>query len=187
MNSKSRRIDVLVVEDRAADADVTLFAIRRAVPQARVLWLASGNLALEYLSGVGTAGAVLRDLPRLVLLAEEMKVLSGAFVLDVIRAHPRTSTVQVVMMTQRETSRIVVRREFSADEYIARSDDPDEYCDQIMQLMKQRLHRHGISSNTVSSEVMGLPPGQGQNRMRPLAPSAKLSRAPGPLRQRRLE
>ena len=148
MNSSSRRIDVLVVEDRAADADVTLFAIKRVVPEARVLWLDSGSLALDYLSTVGTARAVLSDLPRLVLLSEKMTVLSGPFVLDVIRAHPRTSALPVIMIRQSEKSRITVRRDkFSADDYLSRSDDPDEYCEQITRLMEKWLHQRSFSPN----------------------------------------
>jgi two-component system, response regulator len=140
MNSMSRRIDVLLVDDRAADADVTLFAIKRAAPRARVLWLGNGNLALDYLSGVGRVGAVLSNMPRLVLLSEEMKVLSGPFVLDVIRAHPHTSNLPVIMMSHSEVSGAIARRDkFSADEYLRRSQDPDEYCAQIRQLVERWL------------------------------------------------
>jgi CheY-like chemotaxis protein len=149
MNSMSRRIDLLLVDDRAADADVTLFAIKRAAPQARVLWLRNGNLALDYLLGIGAANAVLNKAPQLVLLSGEMKVLSGPFVLDVIRAHPRTSNLPVIMIGESEVSRIIARRDrFSADEYVRRSPDPDEYCAQIGQLIERWLHGPSVSRSS---------------------------------------
>ena len=49
-----RKIDVLVVDDRSIDAEVTLFALRQAsTSDAKFLRLKDGNEALRYLIAVG--------------------------------------------------------------------------------------------------------------------------------------
>src|SRR4030095_1822791 len=96
----TRTLDVLLVEDRSIDAQVTLSALRHAATSnARVLRLRDGNEALRYLFAVGEFARRSRALPELVLLDAEMPVVSGLCVLDVLRAHPATSGVRVVMLT----------------------------------------------------------------------------------------
>lgn len=144
MRSGSGRVDVLLVDSRAADADITRFAIRRAAPQAKVVWLSSGNLALDYFSMRRMERRGATESSGLVLLSEEIRAPSGSFLLDLLRAHPRTINVPVILMSQGERSVSAVRENPGADDYIARSDDPDEYCLQIAHMIDKWLHRHSF-------------------------------------------
>jgi len=137
-----RAIDVLVVEDRAVDAEVTLFALRQAsIPNAKLLRLRDGNEALRYLFAVGEFTQRSRGRPGLVLLDTDMPVMSGHCVLDVIRAHPAMSGIRVVMLTTDTRPRFAEGNEFSPDGYLVKSQDFDQYCAAIELTLKRWLPR----------------------------------------------
>ena len=139
---KTRGIDVLLVEDRAIDAQVTLAALRHAAtPDAKVLRLRDGNEALRYLFAVGEFARRSRAMPGLVLLDAEMPVVSGFCVLDVMRAHPATADVRVVMLTTDTRPKFGSDDGFSPDGYLMKSQDFDQYCAAIELTLKRWLPR----------------------------------------------
>ena len=138
----TRTLDVLLVEDRSIDAQVTLSALRHAAtPNAKVLRLRDGNEALRYLFAVGEFARRWPTLPGLVLLDAEMPVVSGPCVLDVIRAHPATSGVRVVMLTTDTRPRFAEEDGFSPDGYLMKSQDFDQYCAATELMLKRWLPR----------------------------------------------
>src|SRR4030095_511534 len=137
-----RRIDVLLVDDRSIDAEVTLFALRRAsTPDAKLLRLRSGDEALRYLFAVGEFARRSVEMPGLVLLDTDMPVISGLCVLDIIRAHPATSGMRVVMLSTDSRPRFAEQNGFSADGYLMKSQDFDQYCAAIELTLKRWLPR----------------------------------------------
>jgi two-component system, response regulator len=137
-----RQIDVLVVEERSVDAEVTLSALRRgSTREARLLRLRDGNEALRYLFAVGEFTDRTPGMPGLVLLDMGMPVTSGLCVLDVMRAHPATKDVPVIMLTTDTRPRFVEENAFSADGYLVKSQDFDQYCAAIELTLKRWLPR----------------------------------------------
>jgi CheY-like chemotaxis protein len=137
-----RKIDVLVVENRSVDADVTLFALRQAsTPDAKFLRLRDGNEALRYLFSLGEFASRSTGMPGLVLLDTYMPVTSGLCVLDIIRAHPATSGMQVIMLTTDTRPRFAERDSLSPDGYLVKSQDFDQYCAAIELTLKRWLPR----------------------------------------------
>lgn len=137
-----RSIDVLVVDDRSVDADVTLFALRRAAtPFAKLLRLRDGDEALRYLFAVGEFAHRSAGMPGLVLLDVDMPVTSGLCVLDVIRAHPATSGMRVVMLGTDSRPRFAEQNRCSADGYLMKSQDFDHYCAAIELTLRRCLPR----------------------------------------------
>lgn len=135
----SQHVDVLVIDDRAADADITLFALHRAAPHANSLWLNSSELALQFLLGTGIRRRQPRT-PRLILLSQSMKGISGPALLDVIRCHPRTSGLRVVLVRRcDEQAPASVGPRFDPDAYLRRALDPDEFCEQMESLVERWL------------------------------------------------
>lgn len=138
----ARKIDVLVVDDRSVDAEVTLSALRQAsTPDAKFLRLKDGNAALRYLFAVGEFAQRTRGMPELVLLDTEMPVTSGLCVLDIVRAHPATSGVRVVMLTNDTRPRFEDQHELSPDGYLVKSQDFDQYCAAVELALKRWLPR----------------------------------------------
>ena len=137
-----RTFDVLLVEHRSVDAQVTLSALRHAATaDAKLLRLRDGNEALRYLFGVGEFARRSPALPGLVLLDTEMPVVSGLCALDVIRGHPATSGMRVVMLTTDTRPRFAERNEFSPDGYLMKSQDFDQYCAAMELTLKRWLPR----------------------------------------------
>jgi two-component system response regulator len=136
------RVDVLLVEERSVDAEVTLSALRKgATRDARMIRLRDGNEALRYLFAVGEFASRSPGMPGLVLLDMGMPVTSGLCVLDVMRAHPATSSVPVVMLTTDTRPRLVEQNAFSANGYLMKSQDFDQYCAAIELTLKRWLPR----------------------------------------------
>jgi two-component system, response regulator len=142
MGRTIRTIDVLLVEHRSIDAQVTLSALRHAATHdSRALRLRDGDEALRYLFGVGEFARRSPALPGLVLLDAQMPVVSGLCVLEVIRAHPATSGVRVVMLTVDTRPRFAQEDEFSPDGYLMKSQDFDQYCAAMELTLKRWLPR----------------------------------------------
>ena len=142
MDRTIRTLDVLLVERRSVDAQVTISALRHAATaDAQVLRLRDGNEALRYLFGVGEFTRRSPAMPGLVLLDAAMPVVSGLCVLDVIRAHPATKGARVVMLTTETRPRFAEEDEFSADGYLVKSQDFDQYCAAMELALKRWLPR----------------------------------------------
>jgi DNA-binding NarL/FixJ family response regulator len=62
-------------------------------------------------------------------------------VLDIIRAHPATSGIRVVMLTTDTRPHFDPRGAFSPDGYLVKSQDFDQYCAAIELTLKRWLPR----------------------------------------------
>jgi CheY-like chemotaxis protein len=136
------KIDVLVVDDRAVDAETTLFALRHAATRdAKFLRLKDGDEALRYLFGLGEFARRSAGIPGLLLLDADMPVTSGPCVLDIIRAHPATSGMRVIMLTTDSRPRFPEWNRFSPDGYLLKWQDFDQYCVAMELTLKRWLPR----------------------------------------------
>lgn len=121
--------DVLIVNDRLMDAQTTLVAFERVAPRARVLHLRSGTEALQYLFSAGIFTGRPPVMPQLVVLSLEMKSISGLCILDLIRAHPLTREIPVVLVGLEQNPRIYKRNDqFDASAYLLMPWDFGRYC-----------------------------------------------------------
>jgi DNA-binding NarL/FixJ family response regulator len=136
-----RTFDVVLVEHRSVDAEVTMTALRQASTyNAKLLRLRDGDQALRYLFAAGEFADRSPKMPGLVLLDMDMPVTSGLCILDIIRAHPSTSCMRVVMLTT-DTRPRFAENGFSPDGYLLKSQDFDQYCAAIELVLKRWLPR----------------------------------------------
>lgn len=121
--------DVLVVDDHLLDAHATIVAFEQVAPRARVLHLRDGGEALEYLFSIGLFATRPPKMPQLIVLSLEMKTISGLCVLDLIRAHPLTANVPVVLTSlERGPRRYRRHDQFDANAYVTLPCDFQRYC-----------------------------------------------------------
>ena len=102
------QVDILLVEDSSADAELTLRALRRNRLANRVHWVKDGAEALEFMFRCGRYAA--RDpaiTPKLVMLDIQMPRVDGIEVLRRLKADPATRQVPVVVMTSSDEERDV--------------------------------------------------------------------------------
>jgi len=121
---RDRLLDILFVEDRAEDAELTIHALSRARIANRIHWVQDGESALAYLFGKPGALTSRHGRPELVLLDLGLPRMSGQEVLRRIKSDPSTREIPVVVLTASTHDRDAVSsRQLGADAYIVKPVD----------------------------------------------------------------
>lgn len=132
--------DILVVNERSLDAQETLFALDQVARRARVLHLPCGDEAIEYLFSVGAFAGRPPGMPRLVFLSLELSVVSGLCLLDLMRAHPLTCRIPIVILSLEDHARKHRRYDkFDANAYVVKPLDFQRFCAVIEGCVKHWL------------------------------------------------
>jgi two-component system response regulator len=90
---------ILLVEDSADDAELTVLAFRNHHILNEIVVARDGVEGLDYLFGTGAHAGALPPLPAVVILDLNLPKLPGIEVLKRIRATPRTALLPVVILT----------------------------------------------------------------------------------------
>jgi two-component system response regulator len=136
-------VDVLVVDDSDADAELALLALRRVAPQMTTLRLTDGDQAIQYLLRRGLYSQQPFDLPRLLILDFEMPVLSGLQTLAALRANSTTRDLPIVMLSCADHPLAVERSyELGVSRYLLKPRDFTGYCDQMRRLAAAWLYEN---------------------------------------------
>ncbi len=91
---------VLLIEDSASDAEMTINALSENNLANKVLHLKDGAAALDYLFAEGSyADRNITDVPKLILLDLKMPKVNGLEVLQRIREDERLKRIPVVILT----------------------------------------------------------------------------------------
>jgi CheY-like chemotaxis protein len=121
MNPDLREVEILLVEDDPADAEMTLRALRRNNLANKVLWVKDGQEALDYIDGAGAYAGRDAALPRLVMLDLKMPKVGGIEVLRAFKAKETTRAVPVVVMTSSsEEQDVVASYQLGVNSYIVK-------------------------------------------------------------------
>ena len=103
------QLEILLVEDSAEDAEMTLRALRKNNLANRVHWVKDGAEALQYLfPGRSDAARAPAQAPKLVMLDLKMPKVDGIEVLRQLKAQPETRAIPVVVMTSSNEERDVL-------------------------------------------------------------------------------
>jgi CheY-like chemotaxis protein len=93
-------IEILLVEDTPADAELTIRALKKNCVVNSLVWVKDGAEAIDFLFGIGThAGRDSACKPKVVLLDLRLPRLSGIEVLRRMKGDERTRTIPVVVLT----------------------------------------------------------------------------------------
>jgi len=99
-------IEILLVEDNAQDAEMTIRALNKCNFFNRLLWVEDGVEALDFVGCRGRFAARVPAVPlKLVLLDLKMPRLDGLDVLRALKASPATRAIPVVVMTSSNEDR----------------------------------------------------------------------------------
>jgi two-component system, response regulator len=116
----SETVDILLVEDNPADAELTLHALKRNHIADRILHLEDGAEALDFLF---LRGAYLNRppalRPHLVLLDLNLPKIGGLQVLKEVKNSPATRAIPIILLTSSNEERdLVASYQLGANSYI---------------------------------------------------------------------
>jgi two-component system, response regulator len=93
-------VDILLVEDKRSDAEMTIRAIRKNKIGNTIIHLADGKEALDFLFGKGKyEGRDVHQKPRLLLMDLKMPRVDGIEVLEQLKSSELTKKIPVVILT----------------------------------------------------------------------------------------
>lgn len=126
-NLAATEIDILLVQDNHADADLAMRALVKGGVGARIRWVQDGVEALDFVNGTGDFTARdTNDLPKLVLLDLKMPRLDGFDVLRALKGNARTRSIPVVVLTSSNRSHDVAEcYRLGANSYVTKPIDVD--------------------------------------------------------------
>ena len=122
--------EILLAEDSATDAELTLRAFRRAKFTNPIKVVRDGEEAIDYLFGAGRQGRKKSAaLPQLVLLDLNLPKISGLDVLRRIKANEETRTIPVVVLTVSQQDQDIIEcGRLGAENYIIKPVSFDNFC-----------------------------------------------------------
>jgi CheY-like chemotaxis protein len=100
MTPEHDAVEILLVEDTAADAELTMRALRKHSLVNSLVWVKDGAEALDFLFATGAyADRDCAHQPKVVLLDLRLPRVSGIEVLRRVKADERTRSIPVVVLT----------------------------------------------------------------------------------------
>jgi len=130
MINGGKPIEVLLVEDNIDEAELTMDSLRDGRIRNRVHWVEDGEEALAFLHRQGRHADAPR--PDLVLLDLRLPRVSGHEVLAEIKQDPGLKRIPVVIMTESDDERDIVRAyDRHANCYITKPVDMDKFIEVV--------------------------------------------------------
>ena len=130
-----QNVEVLLVEDSDADAEMTLRTLRRRGIANRIERVHDGVEALDYLRLQGSHAARTSGLPRLVLLDLKMPRLDGTEVLRQLKSDPAMRMIPIVIMTSsREEGDLLASYALGVNAYVVKPVNFREFFDAVKQV-----------------------------------------------------
>ena len=125
----SNTIEILLVEDNASDAEMTIHALKQRNLANTLLHVKDGAAALDFLFAEGEyAGRQIDNTLKLILLDLKMPKVDGIEVLQRIKADNRTSKFPVVVLTSsKEDPDIQKCYDLGANSYVVKPVEFDEF------------------------------------------------------------
>lgn len=129
------KVQILLVEDSAHDAEMTLRSLKRRGIANDIVWVKDGVEALDYLFCEGEFADRAGGLPKLVLLDLKMPRLDGLQVLKRLKADPRTMKIPVVMLTSsHEEGDLLESYALGVNSYIVKPVDFENFAETVSQV-----------------------------------------------------
>jgi CheY-like chemotaxis protein len=131
----AEQIEILLVEDNASDAELTLHALRRSGLTPSIETVGDGAEAMDFLFRRGAYAGREGALPKLVLLDLKMPKVGGLEVLQQVKADPCTRAIPMVVLTSsREDSDIAKSYQLGANSYIVKPVDFMKFNEMVRQI-----------------------------------------------------
>ncbi len=132
----NQAVEVLLVEDNATDAELTLRALRGRGLRNNFVVVKDGAEALDFLFARGAhADRDIENGPKFVMLDLRLPRVDGIEVLEKMKSDPRTKKIPVVVLTSSRQDPDIRRcYELGANSYIVKPVDFDKFADAVSEI-----------------------------------------------------
>ena len=128
-------VEILLVEDSAADAEMTLRTLKKRGIANNIVHVTDGVEALDFLFSQGAYTGRKGGAPRLVLLDLKMPRMDGLQVLEKMKKDPRTWSIPVVMMTSsREEGDLIASYRLGVNSFVVKPVAFDTFAETVAQV-----------------------------------------------------
>jgi two-component system response regulator len=134
--AESDAVEILLVEDNASDAELTLHALRKSKVANQIQHVRDGEEALDFFFCRGAfSGRHFDHPPRLVLLDLKLPKVDGLQVLHAVKSDLRTKAIPIIVLTSsKEEQDLVNSYQFGVNSYIQKPVNFAEFQDVVRQL-----------------------------------------------------
>jgi two-component system, response regulator len=128
-------VEILLVEDSAADAEMTLRTLKKRGIANNIVHVIDGVEAMDFLFSQGAYTGRKGGSPRLVLLDLKMPRMDGLQVLEKMKKDPRTWSIPVVMMTSsREEGDLIASYRLGVNSFVVKPVAFDTFAETVAQV-----------------------------------------------------
>jgi len=129
-------VEILLVEDNAADAELALRALKSHHFANNVTVVSDGEEALDFIFAQGAfSRRKVEDRPKVVILDLKLPKVDGLEVLRAMKGDPRTRIIPVVVLTSsKEESDIVESYRLGVNSYIVKPVDFEKFVESVKTL-----------------------------------------------------
>lgn len=133
---ENAQVEILLVEDNADDAEMTIHALRKKNLANKLIHLQDGEEALDFLFGMGKfAGRDISIRPRLILLDLKMPKVDGMQVLAKVKSDEVTKKIPIVILTSsKEDPDLSSCYKLGANSYIVKPVEFDSFINTVTEL-----------------------------------------------------
>jgi CheY-like chemotaxis protein len=126
------RVEILLVEDDPADAELAMRALRKGKLANHITWVKDGAEALEFIFRSGVYAGRPDQNPRLILLDLKLPKVDGIEVLKRLKADDRTRAIPVVMVTSSQEGRDITESyKLGVNSYVVKPVEFDEFSETV--------------------------------------------------------
>jgi CheY-like chemotaxis protein len=126
------KVDILLVEDNPADAELALRALRKGKLANHITWVKDGAEALEFIFRSGAYAGRPDQHPRLILLDLKLPKVDGIEVLKRIKADERTRMIPVVMVTSSAEGRDIAESyKLGVNSYVVKPVEFEQFSETV--------------------------------------------------------
>jgi len=129
---KFEKVDILLVEDNASDAELAMRALRKGKLANSITWVKDGAEALEFIFRNGAYAGRPDHNPRLILLDLKLPKVDGLEVLKRIKADDRTRMTPVVMVTSSAEGRDITESyKLGVNSYVVKPVEFEQFSETV--------------------------------------------------------
>ena len=127
--------EILLVEDDAIHAKLTLKALDQCGLGERTEHVSDGAEALDYIASVSIRTRDRSALPRLILLDLMLPKIGGMQVLRQLKADQRTKSIAIVVLTSSKVAIVLMESyKLGVNSYVIKPDDAAQFAELIAQI-----------------------------------------------------